>query len=199
VIITGTLNSVTQAANLSVVAPYALSSLAVNPSSQFGGFTAQGTITLSGPADSSATVSLASSNAALVSVPGTVTVPAGATSVSFPITLQPVAANTASTISASMGGINQSAGITVLAPLDTVRITKAEDTLRSFQLKVEASSTSATATLTVWNAGTGALIGTLSPAGGGKYTGTFTVSPAVLSISVKSSLGGIATGPVAQK
>jgi hypothetical protein len=71
--------------------------------------------------------------------------------------------------------------------------------LRSFQLRVEATSTNASATLTVWNAATGALIGTLSNAGGGKYTGTFTVSPAVLSISVKSSLGGIATGPVIQK
>jgi hypothetical protein len=43
------------------------------------------------------------------------------------------------------------------------------------------------------------LIGPLSNAGGGKYTGSFTVSPAVLSITVKSSLGGITTGPVLQK
>ena len=51
----------------------------------------------------------------------------------------------------------------------------------------------------VWNAGTGALIATLTNAGGGKYTGTFTVSSAVLSISVKSSLGGIATEGALQK
>jgi hypothetical protein len=171
----------------------------VNPASQFGGFTAQGTVTLSGPADASAIVSLVSSNGTLASVPASVTVPAGATSVSFPITLQPAAVNTPVTISASMGGITQNASLTVLAPLDSVKITKAEDTVRSFNLKVEASSTSSTATLTVWNAATGALIGTLSNAGGGKYTGQFTVSPAVLSITMKSSLGGVTTGPVVQK
>lgn len=89
--------------------------------------------------------------------------------------------------------------MTVLHPLDTVHITKAEDAVRSFQLRVEATSTSSTASLTVWNAGTGALIGTLANAGGGKYTGTFTVSSVALLISVKSSLGGIANGAVVQK
>jgi len=98
-----------------------------------------------------------------------------------------------------MAGASQTAAITVLQPLDTVQITKAEDALRAFQLKVEATSTSTIATLTVYNAGTGALIGPLSNAGGGKYTGTFTVSPAVLSITVKSNLGGFKTGPVLQK
>jgi hypothetical protein len=98
-----------------------------------------------------------------------------------------------------MGGVQQSASITVLKPLDSVTITKALDTLRSAQLRVEAASTSANATLTVWNDATGALIGTLSNAGGGKYNATFTVSPAVTSITVKSSLGGMRSGPVDQK
>ena len=199
VTILGTYNSVTQAAALTLVAPYTLTGLSVNPSSQYGGFTVQGTVTLSGAADSSAIVYLASSNGTLAAVPASVTVPAGATSAIFPIALQPVAATTAVSVSASMAGVGQTTGITVLPALDSVRITRAEDVLRSFQLRVEATSTNASATLTVWNAGTGALIGTLSNAGGGKYTGTFTVSPAVLSITVKSSLGGIATGPVAQK
>jgi len=190
---------VTQTANLAVVAPYALSGVTVNPASQFGGFTTQGTVFLSGPADSAATVFLSSSNGALVSLPASVTVPPGATSVSFPVVLQPVAADTAVSISASMAGVTQAASITILRPLDSVQITKAEDAVRSFQLKVEATSTKTGASLTVWNAGTGALIGALTPAGGGKYTGSFTVSPAVLSISVKSSFGGMATGPVAQK
>lgn len=199
VIISATYNSVTQAANLALVAPYALSGLTVSPAGQFGGFTAQGTVVLSGPADSSANVSLSSSNGALVSLPASVTVPAGANSVSFPINLQPVAADTPVSISASMGGVMQTAAVTILHPLDSVRITRAEDAIRSFQLKVEATSTNAAASLTVWNAGTGALIGSLTPAGGGKYTGAFTVSPAVLSITVKSSLGGITSGPVTQK
>jgi hypothetical protein len=197
--ITATCNSVTQTANLTLVAPYALTGLTVNPASQFGGFTAQGTVVLSGAADSAATVFLSSSNGSLVSLPASVTVPAGAASASFPIILQPVTADVPVSIFASTSGATQTAGITILRPLDSVQTTKAEYTSRSLQLKVEATSTNSAASLTVWNAGTGALIGSLVPAGGGKYTGSFTVSPAVLSISVKSSLGGIATGPVAQK
>lgn len=80
-----------------------------------------------------------------------------------------------------------------------MQITKAEYAVRSFQLKAEATSTNATATLTVWNAATGAFIGTMSNAGGGKYTGTFNVSPAVLSMTVKSTLGGAFRGSVLQK
>src|SRR5262249_13540462 len=50
--ITATCNSVTQTANLSLVAPYSLSAVTIDTASQFGGFTAQGTIVLSGAADS---------------------------------------------------------------------------------------------------------------------------------------------------
>ncbi len=197
--ITATCNSVTQVANLALVPPYALSGLTVNPTNQFGGFTAQGTVVLSGAADSMATVQLSSSNGALVSLPSSVMVPAGAASASFPITFQSVAADTPVSIFAATGGVTKTATVSILRPLDSVQITKAEDTARSLQLKVEATSTSTAASLAVWNAGTGALIGTLTPAGGSKYTGSFTASPAVLSISVKSSLGGITTGPVTQK
>jgi hypothetical protein len=199
VTISGTYNGVVQNAALTVVAPYSLSGLTVNPASQFGGLTVQGTITLSGPADSNATVFLSSSNGAVASAPASVQVPAGATGVAFPITLQPVATDTSVVISASMAGSTYTAGVTVLHPLDTVRLTRAEYTVRSGQLRIEATSTNATASLSVRNAATGALIGTLSPAGSGKYTGTFTVSPAVLSVTLTSSLGGIVTGPVSQK
>ncbi len=199
VTITAVWNSVAQPAALTLVAPYTLTGLSINPASQYGGFTVQGTVSLSGPADSTATVLLSSSNTALASVPASVTVPAGATGGNFTITLRPVAVNTPATISASLGGVTQTSAITVLQPLDSVKITRAEDTIRSAQLRVEATSTSTSATLTVWNSATGALIGTLANAGGGKYTGSFTVSPAVLSITVRSSLGGLATGAVTQK
>jgi hypothetical protein len=199
VTVSGTWNSVTQSATLNLVAPYTLTGLTVNPTAQFGVFTVQGTVTLSGPADASAVVSLVSSNPAAASVPVSVTVPAGAVTASFTVTLRPVTANTGVAISASMGGVTQNASLTVLQALDSVQITKSQDTVRSFQLKVEATSTSASATLGVWNTNTGAFIGTLSNAGGGKYTGTFTVFPAVLSITVKSSLGGASTAIVPQK
>jgi hypothetical protein len=199
VTVSGTWNGVTQNAVINLVAPYSLTGLTVNPTAQFGVFTVQGTVTLSGPADASAVVSLVSSNSAIASVPASVTVPAGALAASFTVTLQSVAADTDVAISASMGGATQNGTLTVLAPLDSVRITKSQDTVRSFQLKVEATSTSASATLDVWNTSTGAFIGTLSNAGGGKYTGNFTVFQAVVSITVKSSLGGGSTAIVPQK
>ncbi|HVW87750.1 MAG TPA: VCBS repeat-containing protein, partial [Bryobacteraceae bacterium] len=199
VTITGAYNGVVQGVTLTVVSPYALTGVGINPARQFGGFTTQASVTLSGPADSNATVYLSSSNPAVASVPATVQVPAGATEVPFPVACQPVAADTPVVISASMGGLAFNAGVTVLRPLDNVHLTRAEYTLRSAQLRIEATSTNTTATLSVWNASTGALIGTLSPAGGGKYTGTFTVSSAVLSATIRSSLGGTATGTVSQK
>jgi hypothetical protein len=197
--LTASWNGVSQVTNVMLVPPYSLIGVSVNPARQYGGFTVTGTVALSGPADSSATIVLSTSNSALASVPASVTVAPGATSATFPIALQPVASDTAVSVLASIAGSSQTAGLTILHPLDTVQITKAEDVARSFQLKVEATSTNTAASLTAWNAGTGALIGTLTNAGGGKYTGTFIVSPAVLSISVKSSLGGIATGAVLQK
>ena len=199
VTISASWNSVAQTATVNLVAPYTLASIALTPTSQYGTFSAQGTVTLSGPADSTATVSLTSSNPAVASVPLSITVPAGATSASFTIALQPVAANTPVTISASLGGATQAAQLTVLKPLDTVAVTRAEDVVSKFQLRVEATSTSATTSLAVWNGATGAFIGTLSNAGGGKYSGQFTVPSAVLSVLVKSNLGGFATGNVTQK
>ncbi len=199
VTMTGTYNGTVQGVTLTLVAPYALTGITINPASQFGGLTTQGTLTLSGPADSNATVYLSSSNAAVASVPASVQVPAGATTVSFPIASQPVTADTPVVVSASLGGITFNASVTVRRALDTVKLTRAEYTLRSAQLRIEATSTNTTATLTVWNAATGAQIGTLTPGGGGKYTGTFNLSGFVLSARITSSLGGIATGAVSQK
>jgi hypothetical protein len=46
---------------------------------------------------------------------------------------------------------------------------------------------------------TGALIGTLSNSGGGQYRGEFSSSTNPQNITVKSSLGGVATAIVAAK
>ena len=67
--------------------PVALVSLSLSPSSVVGGSGSTGTVTLSGPAPSGgALVSLSSSQSSVASVPGSVTVPAGATSTTFPVT-----------------------------------------------------------------------------------------------------------------
>jgi len=64
---------------------------------------------------------------------------------------------------------------------------------------VEATSTRSTATLQVFVSSTGQLIGTLSNTGGGQYRGEFNVSTNPQNITVRSSLGGVATRSVAAR
>ncbi|MFN7925885.1 MAG: VCBS repeat-containing protein [Bryobacteraceae bacterium] len=187
---------VTFTAPLNVVAPYSLTGLAVNPASQYGIFTVTGAITLSGPADSAAVVTLASANSALASAPASVTVPAGATSATFPITLSPVTVDTPVALTASMGGVSRTATVTVLRPLDTVAISKAIFTVKNADLRVEATSSNTATTITVYNAANGALLGTLSNAGGGKYNGNMFAPVNLTNIALKSALGGTTAGAV---
>jgi hypothetical protein len=187
-------NGVAQSVPLSVVPAYTLTGLSINPASQYGNFSVSGTITLSAPADASATVLLSSANPSLASVPASVTVPAGAVSVDFTIALNAVTANTPVMITASRAGVSVASSVTVLKPTDSVTISRALLTQKTSDLRVEASSTSATTTLTVYNAATGAFLGTLDNAGGGKFKGdvflSLQVNAPAPTIVVKSALGG---------
>ncbi len=197
--ITATLAGVSQSARLDVVPGFVLTGFSVNPGSQYGNLTATGTVTLNSPATSATVVTLTSGNPAIAAVPAFVNVPAGATTVNFPVTLAAVAANTAVNLSASLDGITQVATLTVLRPLDAVTITKAIYTAKSLQIKLDVTGTNATATLTAYNANTGALLGTLSN-NGGRYSGTFTANlGATPRVTVKSSLGGTATAAASLK
>jgi len=87
--------------------PPSLALVTVNPAIVVGGTSAQGTVTLSGPAPAAgAVVSLASSNPA-ATVPLTVTVPANAVSATFTITTTAVGAVTQLNISGSYNGSAQ--------------------------------------------------------------------------------------------
>ncbi len=191
--ITATAAGVTQMARFDVVPGFVLNGLTATPGSQYGIFNAIGTVTLNSPAASATVVTLNSGNPAIAAVPAFVNVPAGATSANFQITLAPVAVNTAVNLSASMDGITQVATITVLRPADAVTVTKAVYTAKVFQIKIEATGTNPAATVTAYNANTGALLGTLS-GNNGKYTGTFTANMgAAPRVTLKSSLGGTTT------
>ena len=203
VTISGEWNGVTQSAVLSVGPAYSLSGFTISPDRQYGIFTARGTLTLTAPADTMATVQLSSSNPDLASVPVQVTVPAGATSVDFTITLTAVTADTPVTITASRGDVSLTSSMTVLAPADSLAITKAILVRKNSQLDVEATSTSSTTTVTVYNAATGAMLGTLQNSGNGKYKGSvFLFLPAnapAPTIVLKSALGGTKSGTVQVK
>jgi hypothetical protein len=206
VTITATGAGVSKSATLTVV-PFgtgpSVSSLGLSPASVTGGGSSTGTVTLTSAAPSGgAAVTLSSSDTAVATVPASVTVPAGATSATFTVTSKTVTATSSATISATYGAATRTAVLTVspaTTSTDKVAIQKAEYAAGNAQLSVEATSTSSSATMQVFVASTGALIGTLGNDGGGRYRGQFTWPSNPQSIVVKSSLGGSATIAVVLK
>jgi hypothetical protein len=185
--------------------PVTLSAIALSATSVVGGNSVQGTVRLSAAATTATVVTLASSNAA-ATVPASVTVAAGASSASFTVNTTTVSATVSATISGTLDGITRSATLTinpVAAPpppsTDTVRITRAEFESSKRVLRVEATSTSSNATLSVFVTATGQLLGTLANNGGGQYRAELSVSTNPQNITVRSSLGGVATASVVAK
>ncbi|HVK09511.1 MAG TPA: hypothetical protein VM597_12110, partial [Gemmataceae bacterium] len=203
VAVTATGGGASRSATLTVNPPAAvtLANLTVNPTSVTGGSSATGTVTLSGPAPAGGlVVSLSSGNPAVAGVPASVTVPAGATSASFTVTTAAVTANTTVTLTATAGGVTRTASLTVTPrPADTVSVARAEYTVSKRELRVEATSTSGSATLRVYVTGTNQLIGTLTNKGGGRYEGQFAWPSNPQNVTVRSSLGGSATRAVTAK
>jgi hypothetical protein len=108
--------SVTKTATFTVnpVPAATLTSLALSPTSVKGGTAASGTVVLSAPAPSGgAIVTLVSSKAALVAVPASVLVSAGATSAKFTAMTVATRKNATVTISASYAGVTKTAALTV--------------------------------------------------------------------------------------
>ena len=205
VTIRATYGGSTQSAVLSVTPPAApqtptLSALTLNPTAVTGGASAQGTVTLSAPAQAATVVSLSSAST-LATVPASVTVAAGSTSATFNVTTRTVASATAVTVSAASGGVTRSATLTInpaATNADTVAVQKAEYDSGKRTLKVEASSSSTSATLQVFVTSTGQLLGTLSRSGS-KFSGQLDVATNPQNITVRSSLGGSATRAVSAK
>jgi len=183
--------------------PLALSTLTLTPSSVTGGNAVQGTVTLTAAASSATVVTLAS-NSALAAVPASVTVASGASSASFTIGTTAVTSVSSAVISATFNGVTRSATMTINpvgAPppppaTDTVRITRAEYDASKGILRVEATSTNSTARLQAFVTATGQLLGTLSNNGGGQYRGELSAATNPQNITVRSSLGGVATAAV---
>ena len=199
VTITGSFGGASRTATLTVQpqpASVTLSTLTMNPTSVIGGNSSQGTVTLTGPAPSGGAVVTLSDNSASATTPASVTVGAGATSATFTVTTVGVNASTTATITGSFGGATRTATLTVnsQATTDTVAIQRAE--FSSGRLRVEATSTSSNATLTVFVTSTNTRIGVLQNDGGGRYRGEFNWPSNPGNITVRSSLGGSASRSV---
>ena len=98
----------------SPAASASLSSLSVNPRDILGGQTAAGTVTLSAPApEGGFVVALSSDNTAAASVPASVSVPAGATSVGFTVTTNSVSSSQSAIIIGTAAGVTAHDVVTV--------------------------------------------------------------------------------------
>ena len=115
-IITANLAGISLTATLNLVR---LVSLAVNPSTIGPGQATTGTLTLSGPVPAAAVVNVSASNAQLVKVPATVTIPANTPVFNFPITTTPITGEISTTVNITA----TLTGVTVAAPLVLIRIT----------------------------------------------------------------------------
>jgi hypothetical protein len=119
--IEGTYGGVTRFDRLTVTPPPPgdgeLASLTIVPDLVVGGETAQGTVTLGAAAGSDTQVTLTSTDVSVATVPPSVTVPAGATSATFPVTTLVNTSGTGqfSVIVGEAGGVTRSATITTTA------------------------------------------------------------------------------------
>ena len=175
-----------------------VASLSLNPTTVTGGNSSTGTVTLTAVTPAATTVAITSNNAA-ATVPTSVVVPAGSSSRTFSISTTQVQTTTSAVITASLNGTSRSATLTInpaAGGTDTVTITRAEYELGNRRLRVEATSTRATATLRVFVTSTNQLIGTLSNDGGGRFRGEFSWPVNPQSITVRSNFGGQATRTV---
>jgi hypothetical protein len=201
-----TYGGTTPTATLSVAPPLFLSSLSVAPGSVAGGATATATVALNGVAPAGgALVALTSDSPAAV-VPSSVLVPAGQTGVTFGVKTNAVTTPTTATLAATYGSSLPATATAKLIvnppaaqPSDTVSIQRAEYVASKRQLQVQATGSNPSATLTVYAAATGQVIGVLGNRGDGRYEGTFSVATNPQTIVVKSSLGGSASRAVALK
>jgi hypothetical protein len=140
------------------------------------------------------TVSLASSNPAVVSVPAQMTVPSGSQSASFPYDTFKVNAPTQVTVTASALGQTQSRTMTVSPQPDSpfadkVTITRAE--WRRGLLRIEATSTNPNAILTVFFVSApDEAVFNLTNRGGGRYSTERGWIGNPLPIIVRSNWGG---------
>jgi len=175
-----------------------IASVSLNPATVTGGNSSTGTVTLTAIAPAATTVAITSNNAA-ASVPSSVVIPAGSSSRTFSVTTAQVQATTTALITASLNGTSRSATLTINsgAPVtDTVSITRAEYETGNRRLRVESTSTRATATLQAFVTSNGQLIGALSNQGGGRFRGEFAWPVNPQNITVRSNFGGQATRTV---
>jgi hypothetical protein len=195
----GTYNGVREAGALTLhppPPPPVISSVTLDPAELVGGYPTTGTVTLSGPAPSGgAVIELESGIAAAADVPPTVTIPAGATSATFPVATSPVSSTTSFSIHARYNGGQPVLGPLTLHPtswlpvissvtLNPAAVTGGESTTGTVTLSGAAPPGGATIELEVGVAAAASVPATVTvPAGATSATFPVTTSPVTSTIT----------------
>ncbi len=205
--ITATYNATSKTATLTVNAPSA-SALSLNPTSVIGGTGSTGTVTINGPAPSGGiAVTLASSNTAAAQVSSPVTVPAGQTSVDFPITTSAVAADVTATISATLG-VTKTATLTVkaasLTALDVQPASVPGGLTATGTVSLDGPAPAGGTTVSLSSSAAQAQVPASVTVAAGQTTGTFTITTtavaADVSATISATLGSVTkTAPLTVK
>jgi hypothetical protein len=198
--ITAWVGNTPRSANLSVNAARpagpSLTAVSVTPTTVTGGSPATGTITFTAATPEGANVQLSTSNPSLVQVPSERVVNKGKASNAFPVTTNPVSANTTVTITAKWFDITRTTTITLTPgpPAAPDRVAIQTATWKKGLLTIKATSTNPNAILSVFIGGGFAF--ELTNNGGGRYSDQrgFVTKPQ--QIQVRSNLGGSATAVV---
>lgn len=205
VTISGTYNGTTKSATLTVTpAPPTLASLTLNPTTVVGGNTSQGNVTLTSAAPSGgAVVSLTSGNTSVATVPSSVTVAAGSTSVTFTVSTVSVTANTSVTISGTYSGTTKNASLTVTPAasgptlssvgLNPGTVVGGNTSQGTVTLSGAAPSGGAVVTLSSGNTGVATVPASVTVAAGAT-SATFTVTSATVSANQSVTISGTYNG-----
>jgi len=114
--ITASSGGVSRTATLQVVSPFRVQSVAVSPAAITGGWSATLTVRLTMPAPAGGVQVSLQSNAPQASLPASVIVPAGQSSVSVQVATHPVAQRVHATLTAALNGSQASTTLTLSPP-----------------------------------------------------------------------------------
>ena len=203
VTITATYNGTTKSVDV-VVDRYGLTAIGVTPGRIMAGDKGSATVTLAGPAKPGGTVVALESSKAALTVPASVTVPAGASSVTFPVATDAASADCLVTLTASFAGVTRTCQVTVKArALYAVRLTPATVTggsVATGTVVLNAPALPGGAVVTLISSDPAAEVPATVTVPAGAVTATFSVAAktvaASTTLSVTGSCGGVSKAAI---
>jgi hypothetical protein len=187
---------VNKTANMTVTPPTLTgqgSGLTVSPNTVVGGTSSTGTVKLTGPAPAGGSVvTLSSSNTSVAQVPASVTVPAGTTTATFPITTSSLTSNSTISITA-VYGVTRTTTLTVSATvlnsvsLNPNAVTGGNTSIATVTLNGPAPATGAVVTLSSNNTAAAQVPSSITVLANAT-TATFTVTTSPVSTTVSATI-----------